>query len=400
MLITILVSCTALVAPLAAQDEEIAVDAAGFAAWVQGFRPRARAEGITQGTLEAALAGIAPNATVIRRDRNQNEFSRTLWDYLDLAVSEARIANGRRAMDRQGALLADLEERYGVDAEIVAAIWGLESAYGAVRGDIPTVEALATLAHDGRRGAFFERQLIDALRIIQSGDTGPENMVGSWAGAMGHTQFLPSSYLDFAVDHNGDGRRDIWGDDPTDALASTAAYLAENGWVRGVPWGLEVVLPAEFDYRAARRDNLKLPSQWAEIGITDINGVPVPDHGRASILLPAGYRGAAFMIFENFRVLETYNTADSYVIAVGHLADRIAGGPAIRSDWPYEDRALTFDERTELQVRLTEAGFDTRGIDGLVGPLTVNAIRNYQDANGLVPDGYASPGLLERLRGG
>lgn len=371
---------------------------ADFNRWIEGFRTRALRAGISRQTLDAAFNGIRYNTDVIQRDRTQNEFSKTLWDYLTTAVSDARIANGQRAKRNHATLLDQIGRTYGVDQDILLAIWGLESAYGAVRGNTNIIEAMATLAFDGRRGDFFEGQLLAALQIIESGETAPSNMVGSWAGAMGHTQFMPTSYLELAVDGNGDGRRDIWGDNPTDALASAANYLAFNGWTRGQPWGVEVRLPDGFDYATARRDNTKSPSAWAALGVTDINGQPVPDHAPASILLPGGADGAAFMIFPNFAVLETYNTADSYVIGVGHLADRIAGGPPIQSDWPYGDRALTFDERVELQRRLIAAGFDTQKIDGLIGPLTINAIRNYQLANGLTPDGYANVGLLQGLR--
>lgn len=237
-----------------------------------------------------------------------------------------------------------------------------------------------------------------ALEILQSGDAGRRRLAGSWAGAMGHTQFVPRSFLDHAVDFSGDGRRDIWGDDPTDGLASAAAYLQFHGWKTGQPWGVEVRLPDGFDYRLADREVLKSPSDWAALGVVDLVGKAMPDHGLASILLPAGASGAAFMIFDNFAVLERYNTADAYVIGVGHLADRIAGGPAIAGGWPLEDRALSYDERIELQERLRAAGFDPQKIDGRIGPLTIAAVRAYQVARGMVPDGYASPALLESLR--
>jgi hypothetical protein len=215
---------------------------------------------------------------------------------------------------------------------------------------------------------------------------------------MGHTQFMPSSFQAHAVDHTGDGRRDIWGEDPTDALASTAAYLKHFGWTSGQPWGVEVRLPEGFDYRLAGRDVLKSPADWAALGVLDRQGRAVPDHGKASILLPGGAEGAAFMIFDNFEVLERYNTADAYVVGVGHLSDRIRGAGPIESAWPRGDRALSFDERIELQERLTAAGFDTEKIDAKIGPLTINAVRRFQQAQGIVPDGYASLRLLERLR--
>nr|WP_233495456.1 lytic murein transglycosylase [Rhodosalinus halophilus] len=369
-----------------------------FEAWLADFADRARAQGIAARVLDSALSGVRYDAAIIDRDRNQSEFTRTLWDYLDSAVSETRVANGRAALAEHGPLLERIEARYGVEKEIVTAIWGLESAYGAFRGETDVIEALATLAFDGRRGAFFEQQLLAALRILQSGDTTPDRMKGSWAGAMGHTQFMPTSYLEHAQDFTGDGKRDIWGADPADALASAASYLANHGWISGQPWGVEVQLPEDFDYRLADREITRMPSDWARMGVVDMNGRPVPDHGAASVLLPAGARGAAFLVFENFGVIERYNTADAYVIAVGHLADRIAGGPPIRADWPRGDRALTYAERKEMQRRLTAAGFDTRGIDGRIGPLTIAAVRAWQEAQGLTPDGYASLAVLERLR--
>jgi membrane-bound lytic murein transglycosylase B len=367
-------------------------------AWISGFRNRATRQGILTATFDAAFDGIIYNTTVIERDRNQSEFTKSLWDYLDTAVSDARVRNGRRALDNNRQLLNRIEDTFGVDKDVVVAIWGLESAYGAVRGSTNVIEAMATLAYDGRRSEFFEQQLIAALQILQAGDTASRNMTGSWAGAMGHTQFIPTSFLDYAVDGNGDGRRDIWADDPTDALASTANYLRSFGWVQGQPWGVEVQIPQGFDYATARRENQKLPSEWATIGIVDMAGRAVPDHGSASILLPAGALGAAFMIFPNFAVIERYNTADAYVIGVGLLSGRISGGDAVQAAWPRDDRALNGVERAELQERLTAAGFDTTVIDGRIGPLTINAIRNYQLANNITPDGYASLRLLNRLR--
>ena len=370
----------------------------GFDRWIAGFRGRALARGIRADVFDAAFRGIDYNTDVIERDRRQAEFTKTIWDYLDTAVSATRVANGRKALAQHRRTLDRIEATYGVEKEVVTAIWGLESAYGTFRGSTPVIEALATLAYDGRRGRFFEGQLIDALKIVQAGDIPPRAMTGSWAGAMGHTQFIPSSFLAYAVDFTGDGRRDIWGDDPTDALASTAAYLARFGWTKGQPWGVEVALPPGFDYGLTGERIKKSPRDWAALGVRDTGGNAVPDHGPASILVPAGARGAAFMIFGNFHVIERYNTADAYVIAVGHLSDRIAGGGPIRADWPRGDRALLAVERTELQERLTAAGFSTGGIDGKIGPRTIAAVRAYQRAQGLTPDGYASLDILKRLR--
>lgn len=385
--------------PVTVQSEP--VNSAGFRAWIAEFSRRARAEGISQQTLDQAFAGVSLNERVIDRDRNQSEFSRTLWDYLDSAASDARISNGRTALRDHRETLAAIERRYGVEAEIVAAVWGLESAYGTFRGSVPIIEAMATLAYEGRRAEFFETELMAALQILQAGDIDPAHMQGSWAGAMGHTQFMPSSFLAHAVDFTGDGRRDIWSDDPADALASTARYLSENGWTHGQPWALEVDLPEDFDFTQSGELIARDATHWNAMGVRLARGGGmVPEHGASSILLPAGHTGVALVIYENFHVIETYNPADAYVIGVGHLADRIGGGPAFRGGWPRQDRALSNEERFELQRRLTSAGFSTERIDGIVGPLTIQAVREYQAAQGLVPDGYASEALLRRLRRG
>ncbi|PKP73470.1 MAG: lytic murein transglycosylase [Alphaproteobacteria bacterium HGW-Alphaproteobacteria-6] len=371
---------------------------AGFDRWIAGFRGRALAQGIRAEVFDRAFRGVAYDPAVIARDRNQSEFTKPIWDYLDSAVSDTRVANGKAALAANRRVLERIEARFGVDKEVVVAIWGLESAYGTHRGDTPLIGALASLAYDGRRGKFFEAQLVAALKIVQAGDVDPRAMTGSWAGAMGHTQFIPTSYLAHAVDFTGDGRRDIWSDDPTDALASTAAYLARSGWVTGQPWGVEVRLPAGFDYALTGERVRKTAAEWAALGVRDAAGGRIADHGAASILMPAGARGAAFMIFRNFQAIERYNAADAYVIAVGHLADRIRGGGPIRAGWPRGDRVLAAAERRELQERLTRAGFDTGGIDGRIGPNTIAAIRAFQRARGMTPDGYASLEILNRLR--
>jgi len=371
----------------------------GLQVWIAGFRTRALAQGLAPATLDRALDGLSYLPEVIRRDRNQSEFTKTIWDYLETAVSDDRVTNGRKALRDHADLLGRIEAAYGVQKEVVVAIWGLESAYGAVRGDTATIEAVATLAYDGRRGAFFETQLIAALRILQNGDVTAARMTGSWAGAMGHTQFIPTSYLDFAVDFTGDGKRDIWSDDPADALASTAAYLAKSGWMTGHLWGVEVTLPPGFDYTQSGERVTKPVAEWQALGVTPATGDGgLPEHGPASVLLPGGARGAAFVIFRNFQAIERYNTADAYVIGVGHLADRIAGGPAIQAGWPRDQRALTFAERIEMQERLTAAGFDSGGVDGKIGPLTIAAVRAFQQSIGAVPDGYPGLDILQRLR--
>lgn len=372
--------------------------AEGFGEWLSAFKRRARSQGISDRVIEQGLAGISYDVGIIEKDRNQSEFTKQIWEYLDSAASDARVANGKMAIAENQIILDRIEAKYGVEKEIVAAVWGLESAYGTFRGNIPTLQALASLSYDARRSDFFEAQLIAALKILQSGDVPAANMTGSWAGAMGHTQFMPTSYLDYAVDFMGDGKRDIWSDDPTDALASTAAYLRSFGWTTGQPWGVEVTLPDGFAYDLAT-DRFKKPaSVWASFGVRDTRGGIVPNYGLSSILLPAGANGAVFMIFNNFHVLERYNKADAYVIGVGHLADRIVGGRAIVAEWPREDRPLRFVEKIQMQELLTAAGFDTFGSDGIIGPNTISAIKAFQDSIGVIPDGYASARILEELK--
>jgi membrane-bound lytic murein transglycosylase B len=377
--------------------QRAALGPAGFNDWVQDFANRAQRAGVPFPVVRDALTGIRYDENIVALDRNQSEFSKQLWDYLDSAVSANRIATGRSMAARHAATLDRIERRYGVEKETVVAIWGLESAYGGYKGNTDTIAALATLAYDGRRGEFFESELLAALRIVAAGDTAPRAMRGSWAGAMGHTQFMPSSYLAHAVDFTGDGRRDIWGDDPTDALASTAAYLRDFGWTSGQPWGVEVRLPQGFDYALAGAGE-KTVAAWSRLGVRGADGGALPDHGRANLLLPAGARGPAFLTFANFDVIKRYNASTSYALAVGHLGDRIGGGAAFQQPWPRGDRALSADEKRDIQRRLTARGFSTNGIDGKVGPDTIAAIRRYQQAVGLLPDGYASVALLNHLR--
>ncbi|KIN71132.1 lytic murein transglycosylase [Sulfitobacter guttiformis] len=335
---------------------------ASYDAWVNSFRSRAAASGISQSTLTAAFRGTGYLPGCVKRDRNQTEFKRSLEDYLAIAASDERISKGRAAFARHGGTLQTLEGRYGVDAEIICAIWGLESFFGERRGDVPVISATSTLAFDGRRGAFFESQLIAALKIVQNGDIPASRLTGSWAGAMGHTQFIPTSYQAFAVDFTGDGRRDIWSDDPTDSLASTAAYLQKNGWTRGVKWG-------------------------GEVG----NGAP-----QGSIIQPQ-QGGPRFAVTSNFRAIKRYNNSDAYAIGVGHLADRIAGAGPLRSSFPPDVNGLTKDDRIALQQRLTAKGFDTGGSDGVIGPNSEKAISAFQASRGMPVTGTPSQALLAQL---
>ncbi|HVG49863.1 MAG TPA: lytic murein transglycosylase [Rubellimicrobium sp.] len=392
----VLASCAG--APRVGQVEAQSVDVSpfvtvpdpGYDAWVAAFLPRAAASGIPESTLSQAFADAGFIPEVIARDRNQAEFSRTLQDYLLTAVSDSRVENGQAALRTHGDQLARIEAAYGVDREVVSAVWGMESSYGTRKGDVPVVSALSTLAYEGRRAQFFESQLMAALRILAAGDTTPQAMKGSWAGAMGHTQFIPTSFEAYAVDFTGDGRRDIWGDDPSDSLASTAAYLAGHGWRRGEPWGIQVIAPEGLSGTRSAGD-------WAAAGVRDVNGNPPPDHGPAHLIRPAGAGGPAFLTYRNFDVIKRYNNADTYAIGVGHLSDRLRGRPPLQGIFSNE-RPLTLPERVELQERLTSLGFDSGGTDGSVGARTIQAIRDFQASRGFPPTGFAAPSVLAALR--
>jgi membrane-bound lytic murein transglycosylase B len=367
--------------------------------WVQSFWPRAQEAGISWQTYSAALGNFQPDATVIPQATNQPEFVRPIWDYLDTMVSPQRIANGLAKIPDWGQLLGELEAHYGVNRYVILAIWGLETSYGQIMGSRSVIRSLATLAYmGGSRQRFGETQLLAALRIVQRGDVTLSNMVGSWAGAMGHTQFIPTTFEAYAVDWDGDGRRDVWSS-PVDALASAAAYLARMGWQTGKTWGYEVRLPRTFDYARAESSTKRPISEWHSMGIRRASGADFPrPSDDATLWIPAGANGPAFLLLDNFRVIKRYNNADSYALAVGHLADRLQGfGPFVQQ-WPREERPLNEQQRRELQRLLAGLGLYAGPIDAIVGTGTRTAIRNFQRAHGLVPDGHPSDALLQRLR--
>ena len=369
-----------------------AVPNAGWDAWVAGFKDRAAGRGISQGTIDAAFRGAGFLPEVIEKDRNQTEFKRSLEDYLNIAASDERVSLGRQMFAEYGSTLRAIESRYGVQAHVVAAVWGLESFFGTRRGNVPVVSALSTLAYEGRRGEFFESQLTAALRILQAGDTSPGAMTGSWAGAMGHTQFIPTSYLEFAVDFTGDGRRDIWSDDPSDALASTAAYLQRSGWTPGLPWGMEVTLPAGFNAGLLGRGKGKSAAEWSAMGVRASGGGTLA----GGSIIDGG--GPAFLLTQNFATILRYNNAQNYAIGVGHLSDRILGRGPVQASFGPDATGMTKADRQELQRLLTARGFDTEGSDGVIGAKTKAAISAYQASAGLPVTGEPSLDLLRRLR--
>jgi membrane-bound lytic murein transglycosylase B len=367
---------------------------ASFAAFIEALRPDAEARGVSGHTFAAAFAGISgPDSDILGRTRKQGEFGRPVWDYLVGAVSAGRIARGQAQAARLSATLSSIEARYGVPRWIVLAFWGVESDFGASGGSVPTIRALATLAEARFRGTLFRDELLAALTILERGDITPERMKGSWAGAMGQVQFLPSSFLAHAVDFDGDGHRDIWGSN-ADALASIAAYLRNLGWNPALPWGYEVILPAGFDL-ARYRGEL---SEFAERGVRRSDGKALPDAGTASLFLPGGSGGPVFLITDNFDVIRAYNTSDSYALAVGHLADRLAGAPALAAPWPTQAARLDKAGVQALQAGLSVRGLYAGEADGRAGPKLREAVRSYQIAQGIPADGYATPALLQRLK--
>jgi len=382
--------------PTEAVTDEAALQR-GFAEWVAAYRKTARAAGIDEATLHAAFDEVQYLPRVVELDRAQPEFTRAIWDYLDSAITSQRVALGQDKLAQLRTETDAAAARYGVPASVVVAIWGIESNYGSNYGNTPTIDALATLGFEGRREAWARGQLLSALKILQNGDIARARMIGSWAGAMGQTQFLPSNFLAYAVDADGDGRRDIW-DSMSDVMASTANFLARSGWQAGQPWGVEVQLPPGFDYGRADTEMRQPTAQWASEGVRAVQGAPLPTFADGAILLPAGARGPAFLIGPNFRAILRYNNSTSYALAVGLLAQRLADGPGVQTPWPRDLPALTRSQLLALQTALNQRGFATGAPDGMMGPATRDGLRRYQRSVGLPADGYPTLELLQRLQ--
>lgn len=373
-----------------------------FEAWLAGARTEALSKGIRPATVSAALTGIQPIPRVVELDGRQPEFTQTFSRYLANVVTPARVNEGLAMMERQRPLLAALEKKYGVPGRFLVAFWGLETAYGKIPGDFPVVNALATLAYDGRRGAFFRAEMFNALTILDQGHIALDRMKGSWAGAMGNTQFMPSTFLKNAVDEDGDGRKDIWGDIP-DALGSAANFLKNLGWDSARTWGREVSLPAGFDASLASldtdaRETVKPLKEWARLGVTRPGGGALPAQDvDAALVLPGGVKGPAFLVYEDFRVIMKWNRSVSYALAVGHLADRLSGGGPLAASGQ-NDPPLKRDDVMRLQTDLAALGFLKTTPDGVLGPASKQAARSFQRANGLPPDGYVDGPLMAAVR--
>ncbi len=372
-----------------------------FNAWIAAFRVEALAQGISAKTFDDAFSDVKLNQRVIELNENQPEFNRAIWDYLDGAVSDERVKRGRELLRQNRKIFRSTQREFGVPPSIIVGIWGLESNFGKNLGGFNVIEALATLAYQGRRATFGREQLLAALKIIEEGDIAPGRMTGSWAGAMGQTQFIPTVYLQYARDGNGDGKRNLW-DTLADVFASTANYLQQKGWETGQPCFDEVRLPKNFNYGEADISIEKPIKEWKDEDVVRVDGHKLPKsvaNVSAALIVPAGHRGPAFLAYPNFKAVLAYNNAVSYALAVCQLAKRFDGGAPIRTPWPRdEDPLLARNDRMEMQSLLAKHNYDVGEPDGVIGRRTRQAIRDFQKAEGLVQDGYATATLLLRLR--
>ena len=363
-----------------------------FAAFLESLWPAASARSVTRAVFDDAFRGLTPDPKVVSLSKAQSEFSRPIWTYVEGAISPARIARGRELARTWGPVLDRIERASGVPRAVVLAFWALETSFGTQTGGFDTVRSLATLAFIRYRGAYYRDELLAALEMLERDHIQRDAMRGSWAGAMGQTQFMPSTFLAYAADGDGDGRRDIWTSTP-DALASIARFLQAQGWQAGVPWGFEIALPAGFDFRHSREPF----ATWSGLSIRRLDGQPLPRTGAGVLFLPSGIRGPAFLVGDNWEVIRSYNTSDSYALAIGSLADQIAGGQPIQAAWPKGDRMLDARERLLVQTRLKALGFYEEEPDGRFGAKTRDAVRRFQLARGILADGYADETLLRAL---
>ncbi|MBO6950161.1 MAG: lytic murein transglycosylase [Rhodospirillales bacterium] len=368
-----------------------------FEDWLKGFRGEAAKAGIADGVLEKALGSVQPIPRVLELDRRQPEFMLTLWRYMEIYVPDRRVEQGKELLKKHAKLLAEVEKKYGIPPRFLVAFWGVETDFGRNFGAFHMLSAVATLAHDARRRDFFKTQFMSAIRLVGLGDV-PVDVKSSWAGAMGNMQFIPTTFEAYAVDYDGDGRRDLWNSLP-DAFASASNYLKSVGWNPDYTWGREVQLPKGFDLSLAGLQERKKISEWQKLGVRKVGGGNLPGADiEASLLLPAGAAGPAFLVYNNFRTIMRWNTSQLYAIAVGHLADRFIGLPRLSVEKPANAQMLRYADIEEMQRLLTKLGFDTGGIDGRAGPMTRAALRNFQKSVNLPADAHPTFGLLERLR--
>ncbi|MCW8836876.1 MAG: lytic murein transglycosylase [Rhodospirillales bacterium] len=389
----------ATVAVISPQSGKADVDG-DFGVWLEVLREEAASLGIRKSTVDSALGNIALIPRVIELDRRQPEFTMTFRQYMERLVNEGRVKRGHEALSANRALFNKVSAKYGVPERFLIAFWGLETDFGRyAKGHFPVIAALVTLSYDGRRSAFFRKELFNALRILDEGHIGFDDMKGSWAGAMGHFQFIPTTFNAYAVDYDGDGRRNIWGN-MGDAVASAANFLSASGWKREETWGREVRLPDDFNYTLSGLRIRKPLEEWQTIGVRKVDGSALPRVPgiSGSIIVPSGHAGPAFLVYGNFRTIMDWNRSEFYALAIGHLADRLAGLPELSTLGPKDETGLSFAETTELQNLLNAKGFDPGGADGIVGSKTREAIRAFQKMVGLPPDGHPSASFLDALR--
>jgi membrane-bound lytic murein transglycosylase B len=378
--------------------EAIRAAAAEFPTCIGRLWPMAAHRGITRQTFQTYTATLTPDLRIMDLLDNQPEFTKAFWDYLDVLVTDERIAKGRALLEKYRTTFDAVERAYGVDRHVITAIWGVETNYGTIAGDRPVLRSTATLACIGRRQRYFRDEFLSTLEILQRGDVPAKKLVGSWAGAFGPTQFMPTAFKRYAVDFDGDGRRDVI-DSMPDLIASTANNLKKDGWIPGETWGYEVVVPATFNFMLADHRQVMTVRDWERYGIMRPDGKPFPrPDDRAFLLVPAGVQGPGFLMLPNFRVIMKYNPAEAYALAIGHLADRLRGAGPFVQNWPRYERVLSRAERLELQELLLRRGYDVGDPDGRLGAQTRAAIRDFQTKIGRVPDGFASAGILDQLR--
>ena len=385
-----------LILPGSASAGKLSQQDSAFRQFILSFWPMAQERGVSRETFTRAFAGVSFDANVVAETRAQAEFIQPVWDYIGSAVSPDRIDRGHGKAREQRPWLSKASETYGVDDSVIMGIWGLESDFGAATGTDDVIRALASLAYIGFRGDYFRDELLSALVILETVDIKARQMRGSWAGAMGQTQFMPSSFLIYAVDFEGNGKRDIWTSAP-DAIGSTANFLAAHGWKRDLPWGFEVRLPAAFALTDADSSSPAPFSSFEDRGVRRADGRDLPKSGEGRLLIPAGLKGPIFLVTGNFDVIKAYNASTAYALSVALLGDAIAGVGGVVAPWPKKDHALTPIEVRKLQLKLKEMGYNVGEIDGMVGDSLRSAVRAYQVRNGLVPDGYADLALLRRV---
>ena len=386
-----------------AQSSQPVATEEAFQEWLTQFKQQARQEGISEKTLNAAFKDVHLSAKVLDSDRKQPEFTRTFYQYFNSAVSKNRVKVGQQKHQQHQALLDAVYQKYGVPSHILTAFWGMETNYGRYTGNLPIIQSLATLAYDPRRTTFFSKQLISALKIIDQGHVQPDQMKGSWAGAMGQVQFMPSNYLQYAVDGDNDGKINLW-DSLPDAFHSAGNFLQQLGWKKSQSWGQEVALPNQFNYALANGKTQRSLKEWQRLGVTQPNGQPLlaqkthRSEQLAKLLLPSDYRGPAFLVYDNFQVIKRWNNSNNYALAVGHLSNRILGKPPLSKKQPEDDKALSRDQMKQIQTALSELGYAVGEADGIAGSRTRSALRAFQEKHQLPADGAPSFRMLQYLK--